>query len=264
MESTLSNYNPIQQTSLIKPLDTREFTTNWINTLYHEEQLTQDEYLVLDYINEMKNIKSIDGNGSMIMSFQGLKRLMSLHQAKLTKALNRLAQKDLLIKVQGGYIVTPKGLQVHNKLQQLSSTPQVTLQRLPSKLYSHVVEGDIQGPILNRTQYDLIIDRLIGKWFDNFRFTSMIDYSGSYELSWVTTDGKASLSLLIGPNNKIRITHSSSRFRDSVNKMQILIDMISHVLETSIDAPVILTGLSIYENRRKLDEDEFYKIPFAG
>ncbi len=264
MESTLSNYNPIHQTSLIRPLDTNEFSTNWINTLYNEEQLTQDEYIVLDYINEMKNVKSIDGNGSMIMSFQGMKRLMSLHQAKLTKALNRLAQKDLLIKVQGGYIVTPKGLQVHTKLQQLSSTPQVTLERLPSKLYSHVAEGNIQGPVLNKIQYDMIIEGLIGKWFDNFRFTSLIDYSGSYELSWVTTDGKASLSLLIGPKNNIRITHSSSRFRDSANKMQILIDKISHVLETSLDAPVVLTGLSIYENKRKLEEDDFYKIPFAG
>ncbi|MDH5401389.1 MAG: hypothetical protein OEY49_02765, partial [Candidatus Heimdallarchaeota archaeon] len=75
-------FDPFIQPNLIQPLETRDISSSLISDLYREEQLTQDEYIVLDFIGTIKEKKS----GDVIMSFQGIKRLVSLHQAKLTKA----------------------------------------------------------------------------------------------------------------------------------------------------------------------------------
>ena len=79
---------------LINTLDQNEFDSKSISSLYRDEQLTQDEYLILDFIG----VNDLLRDGTLSISFQAMKRIISLHQARLTKAINRLIAKNLLIK----------------------------------------------------------------------------------------------------------------------------------------------------------------------
>ena len=258
-----SAYNPLRQTSLIKPLDTGDFTSSWLDTLYVQGGLTEDEYLVLDFFNATHDVRGIKDHKSMVMSFQGIKRLLSLHQAKLTKALNRLIQKDLLIKNQNGYQLTLKGIDIFTRLENiyLKTYPDLN-QRLPSLVYSHVIGGQIQGPEITQDHYNMIREALANKWFGDFRFTSIINNKNSFELSWISTEGNASISLLVGPNNKLRIIHSSLSLKETKGEIQQLNDKISELIETKIDFPVIFSDHSIYKNRDLIADDA--KIYFAG
>lgn len=262
MNSTIdgyqTNYDPIRQTNLIQPIDTNQFSSNWINYLYREEQLTQDEYQVLDYIGTTMKLK----DGSVIMSFQGLKRLISIHQARLTKAINRLIRKEMLQKIDGGYTLTEKGIEVFSRLYgEYRKNENI----LPQKLYSHVAEGIVQGPELSNKQYNAIEEGLNGRWFGNFRFTSKVDFENSFELCWISTNGSTSASLIVGPRNNIRLAVSAPIYSESQSELQLLINHISQSLESAIDAPVIINNHSVYENDRKISQKiDDAQIPYAG
>ena len=86
--------DPLKYSQLIKPLDTRNLSSQDIQKLYIDESLTDLEYVILDYIGNTVDLKL----GEVEISFQGLKRLTNIHQAKLTKAINRLVEKDMLKK----------------------------------------------------------------------------------------------------------------------------------------------------------------------
>lgn len=253
-----SNYDPLPEFSLIQPLSSKEFTTYWITSLYREEQLTSDEYIVLDFIGLNGLIKS----GIVIVSFQGMKRLTSLHQAKLTKAINRLVVKDLLQKLSDGYALTDKGYALFNRLfKEFNRAPQAIIK----KLYSNVSSGQIQGPTISESQQNEISNAFVGRWFGKYRFISKIQYRDSFEIFWISTDGSISTSLLVGSENELRLSLSAPIQENAQKELQLLIDHVSHTLETVIDAPVIFNSHSIYLNNKAITQEiEDISIHFAG
>ncbi len=253
-----SNFDSIREISLIQALDAKDLSSLQINDLYRFEQLTRDEYLVLDLIGVNTLVKS----GMVIMSFQGMKRLTSLHQARLTKAINRLIAKNLLQKMSAGYALTETGTDLYIRLfKQLNrKSPE-----LPNNLYYYVSMGQIQGPILAKNQYEAINENLVGRWFGNFRFTTKIDYNESFELFWISTNGSKTASLIIDFNNRLRLLLSAPIQSMAQKEFQLLIDHLSQILESIIDAPVIFNSHSIYEIRKNfLYEIENSSLPYAG
>ncbi|MHA2252653.1 MAG: hypothetical protein ACXAD7_19980 [Candidatus Kariarchaeaceae archaeon] len=252
------NFDAFKETNLVQPLDVKSFSTFWINNLYRDEQLTQDEYLVLDFIG----VNGLAKSGFVIMSFQGMKRLISLHQARLTKAINRLSKKDLLQKLPEGYALTDKGVTVFDRLfKQFDRIPIDT----SNNIYSYVSEGSAQGPTLSSYQYQAIADNLVGRWFGKFRFTTKIDYSNSFEICWISTNGSISASLVVGPNNNLRLSLSAPILSMAQKELHLLIDHVSQTLETVIDAPIVFTSHAMYENRKKItSEIEDASIHYAS
>ncbi len=242
---------------LINTLDQNEFDSTLISSLYRNEQLTQDEYLILDFIG----VNDLLRDGTLSISFQAMKRIISLHQARLTKAINRLIAKNLLIKEKFGYTLTADGLALFQKLH-------VQFQKFALKqsneIFTHIAEGNVQGPQLQNVQYREIENALIGKWFGKFRYTSKIQNSDSLEIGWVSTDGALFASLKIGPNNDLKITLSTYELTVAQNEVQYLISHLSQVLEASIDAPVVFNHFSIFDKNNQRIEIDFAKINFAG
>ncbi|MCY3412570.1 MAG: hypothetical protein INQ03_13105 [Candidatus Heimdallarchaeota archaeon] len=235
-------YNPLRQTSLIKPIVLRQIPSSELKSIYYEDQLTEYEFMILEFIGMTNVIKG----GSSKMSFQGLKRLLGIHQAKLTKALNRLSQKELLEKDSVGYRLSDEGAMLFNKLFKRLN---LTEGRMPETLFSHVAKGRIDGFYSSLVELrTTVAEGLIGRWFGSYRFTAKVDYEGMIELCWISTDGTSSLSFLIGPENTVRISFSSTSYTDAELELQVLVDRISNAVEEIIDLPIEITNMIVYEN----------------
>ncbi|OLS24454.1 MAG: hypothetical protein HeimC2_22600 [Candidatus Heimdallarchaeota archaeon LC_2] len=242
---------------LINTLDLDEFDSKLISSLYREEQLTQDEYLILDFIG----VNDLLRDGTLSISFQAMKRIISLHQARLTKAVNRLIAKDLLIKEKFGYTLTDEGITL---FQRLHIQFQKFALKQPNDLFTHIAEGNVQGPSLQEFQYQEIENALIGKWFGKFRYTSKILNNNSLEIGWISTDGTLFASLKIGPGNELKINLSTYDLTIAQTEIQYLISHLSQILEASIDAPVVFNHFSIFDKNNQKIETDFAKIKFAG
>lgn len=239
--------NPAAQTSLIKPLVERELPGSDLQNIYYEEQLTEYEFIILEYIG-MTNVYK---GGSSLMSFQGLKRLINIHQAKLTKALNRLTQKELLDKEKAGYKLSDEGAMLFSKLYKKYH---YTENRVPDTLYTHIAFGKIDGFYSDDiTMRQIIADGLVGRWFGQYRFTARVDHAGRIEICWISTDGRTSISLIIGPKNDVTIAHSATSYQDVENELEVLIDRISNAVEELIDLPIEINMLQIFENDKMME-----------
>lgn len=250
-------YDHIVSNQLINTLDQNSFDGSQVAALYRNEQLTQDEYLVLDFIG----VNDLLREGTLSISFQAMKRITSLHQARLTKAVNRLMSKDLLIKEKFGYTLTEEGYVLFKRLHQQYN--KLTLKQV-TELYIHVAEGNIQGPIISDLQNSPIEKALVGKWFGRYRYTSKIKNRDSMEIGWISTDSLVSASLRIGPHNRLKVIISSSEITIVNEEMQLLLNHLSEVLESAIDAPVIFNHFSIYDSNNQRLEIDSAKINFAG
>ena len=237
--------DPLKYSQLIKPLDTRNLSSQDIQKLYIDESLTDLEYVILDYIGNTVDLKL----GEVEISFQGLKRLTNIHQAKLTKAINRLVEKDMLKKGDAGYKLTDIGYVVFQRLLRNYNRQESIL---PKNVYSSVVEGEVQGPPLSENDYQLIAKKLVGKWFGRFRYTSKTQYENSFELGWVSVNGGISATLIIGPENDFTLTTSASIYDEATSELQLLMNHISNSIEEIIDAPLIYESYNVYENRKEL------------
>ena len=244
-KSHLENLSdPIYDVNLVKPIDQNQFTSNWVSNLYIEEQLTQDEYVLLDFLG----VNQLARAGEVIISFQGLKREISIHQARLTKAINRLIEKNLLQKTDIGYALTRDGSRLFEKL---FSQYGRTWSSVGEKLYVNVATGTIQGPKLTSSQISQIERTFAGKWFGKYRFLSKIDYDGFYEICWMSTNGSIYATLRVGPNNSLKLSLSASIQSIAQSEIQLLKDYIEPIIEQSIDAPVVFTNYTLYENKNK-------------
>jgi len=250
--------NPLRDSQLITPFDTRSLSSQDIQQLYRDESLTSDEYMVLEFFGQTQNLKS----GEVQISFQGLKRLTQIHQAKLTKAINRLVEKTLLEKADAGYRLTPAGIDVFSRLLNIYRN---SSDIFPNKVYSHVAQGQVQGLQLDFSEYERIAENLVGKWFGRFRFTSKVEYEDGIELGWVSTNGSISAALILGPDNNLRLSLSAPIYDEAQSELQILMNHLSQSIETVIDAPLIFTSQKVFENRKEIfKEIDDAIIAYAG
>lgn len=243
------DFNPIESATLIKTRDLKSFNSTQIKALYEESQLTQEEFVVLDFLAAIGLIK----HGEFTVSFQGLKRKFDLHQAKLTKALKRLLEKDLLIKEEkGGYTLTKNGMLVAQELTRKYGR-QDTLEKT---IHSHVAFGEIQGMHITADELAKIADYLSGRWFGDYRFLTKSKYEDVFEIEWISTTGSICAKAVFGPHNKTKVIISSAKIIYSEIELQMMMERISTTVERLIDATVVFQNRAVFVNTEKLPADE--------
>ncbi len=170
-----------------------------INSNFQEEGLTIEEVKVLLIMTQ-----SAPGINSVktTYSFQGLRRACNLHQARLTKALNRLITKRAIIKTPHGYELTDLGVELANKFrQEILSNKDVEEK---DHKYVAFLKTKLTNGNIDKTKLPEIYERLLGKWFANLRFYSVSYNENFLQFNWVgdiPPTVTATLSIL--PPNKI-------------------------------------------------------------
>ncbi len=117
-------------------------------------------------------LQAIQEEGLTVFTFDGLKRLLGVHQEMLSRVLDRLEEEGLVEKLPEGYRVTVRGSELFPR--RLSSAPS----RIP--IVQSLLPQDID---LKR-----IISELKGRWFGNLRWLGYSQTDEGVVLKWITED----------------------------------------------------------------------------
>ena len=112
-------------------------------------------------------------------TFQGLKRRLGLHQEKLTRILRRLEDDNLVAKTEEGYRTL----------------------RQPRKGAHHLVEGEpvIRGQLPPGIDSHVLLERIKGRWFKNFRWVGYANGVDDLSLYWITEDNRFQVRIQLSP-----------------------------------------------------------------
>jgi len=165
-----------------------------------------DDELVMDML--------ATGRGT-IYSFQGMRRKLGLHQEKLTRILKRLEDDNLVMKTVEGY----------------------TELRSPGRKGPRhdIVYGEpvIRGHLPTGTNLDMIMSRLKGRWFKNFRWLGYTSNDREQSMYWITEDGRSQVRVELTPL-EVRVWAENATGTKEVSSpvpaAYELFDRISHVL----------------------------------
>jgi DNA-binding MarR family transcriptional regulator len=126
--------------------------------------------------------------GSNYYSFRGLMRKLNLHQQSLARSLNRLQYLGLIEKSDTGYKLTKDGILVLSKGNAKSSHKTKN-----GKEFIQLLQTYIPVNVKSRD----LIHALIGKWFNNLRWTGLIESELGCMLQWISDDGSFQVNLRI-------------------------------------------------------------------
>ncbi|MHA1144418.1 MAG: hypothetical protein ACTSRW_06755 [Candidatus Helarchaeota archaeon] len=150
-----------------------------------------------EYCSELEKIDSLDSYQLQVLlllvleglakrsisslSFQGIKRKLNIHQQILTKALNRLLDKEFISKRSDDnhYVLSDKG---RNFLQRLLL--QIKSRKTSSTNKWRIIEQTHKTPLTARE----FLENLMGKWFGNFRWVGWFQDRDSIKVEWISTD----------------------------------------------------------------------------
>ncbi len=117
-------------------------------------------------------LQAIQEEGFTVFTFDGLKRMLGVHQEKLSRVLGRLEEEGLLERVLGGYSVTHRG-------SMFSPRPLNTIHpRIP------VVQSLLPADV----DLGQIINGLKGRWFGSLRWVGYSQNEEGTVLKWITED----------------------------------------------------------------------------
>lgn len=117
-------------------------------------------------------LHAIQEEGLTVFTFDGLKRMLGVHQEKLSRVLGRLEEEGLLERVPGGYSVTHRG-------SAFSPRPLNSVQpRVP--IVQSLLPADID--------IGQIISGLKGRWFGSLRWLGYSQNEEGTVLKWITED----------------------------------------------------------------------------
>jgi DNA-binding HxlR family transcriptional regulator len=119
-------------------------------------------------------------------SFKAIQRKLDIHQQSLTRALKRLGYLDLIEKTPAGYKLIKKNISLSNALLenniQLEEEPEELFEaKKAKKRFNQLIQ--IRIPI--KDNIELIVNRLIGKWFGNLRWFGLIKKETTLTLQWI-------------------------------------------------------------------------------
>ncbi|MFQ5918571.1 MAG: hypothetical protein ACE5I4_00830 [Thermoplasmata archaeon] len=108
------------------------------------------------------------------VSFQGLRRLLDIHQESLTRALRRLQEEGLVSGTGEGYRLSSQGAS-------LAQTVRDPIQSPPIPVLRTVLPGELEG----RTATEALRQR----WFGPLRWYGFAEDAAGRTLTWTTEDG---------------------------------------------------------------------------
>src|SRR6267143_6071415 len=115
-------------------------------------------------------LHAIQEEGLTVFAFDGLKRLLGVHQEMLSRVLARLEDEGLLEKVSEGYRLTNRGS--HQVVRPLSSIQP----RIPI----------VQSLLPHDIDVQRIIAGLKGRWFGSLRWLGYSQTDEGLILKWIT------------------------------------------------------------------------------
>src|SRR6266851_8505882 len=117
-------------------------------------------------------LQAIQEEGLTVFAFDGLKRLLGVHQEMLSRVLDRLEDEGLLEKVSEGYRLTTRGNQpIARPLNSIQPRIPIVQSLLPHDV-------DVQR----------IIAGLKGRWFGSLRWLGYSQTDEGLVLKWITED----------------------------------------------------------------------------
>jgi hypothetical protein len=135
--------------------------------------------------------EAVSKDSQAVLSFQGIKMKLNLHQQKITKALKRLIKKNLIKKTLNGYSLSKKGMQIINSLL---NSPDTSF-KIPGQDYVGI---ELKIPINNSNNklFNLVY-LLKGRWFSQWRWIGMFENSESIKMEWQSLSGNLEACLCI-------------------------------------------------------------------
>ncbi len=117
-------------------------------------------------------LQTVMEEGLTVFTFDGLKRLTSLHQEKLSRIIDRLEEEGLLEKVAEGYRITARGNET-----------------IPRRLSSALQPIPIVQSLLPRdVDLQQIISGLKGRWFGGLRWLGYTQNDEGTVLKWIAEE----------------------------------------------------------------------------
>jgi len=129
-------------------------------------------------------LHAIQDEGLTVFAFDGLKRLLGVHQEMLSRVLDRLEDEGLLEKVSEGYRVTARGN--HQVARPLSSTQP----RIPI----------VQSLLPHDVDVQRIIAGLKGRWFGSLRWLGYSRNEDGLVLKWITEEDNIQIDAKFSEN----------------------------------------------------------------
>src|SRR5213080_4369288 len=129
-------------------------------------------------------LHAIQEEGLTVFAFDGLKRLLGVHQEMLSRVLDRLEDEGLLEKVSEGYRLTERGN--HQVAHPLSSTQP----RIPI----------VQSLLPHDVDVQRIIAGLKGRWFGSLRWLGYSQTDEGLVLKWITEEDSIQIDVKFTEN----------------------------------------------------------------
>jgi DNA-binding MarR family transcriptional regulator len=129
-------------------------------------------------------LHAIQEEGLTVFAFDGLKRLLGVHQEMLSRVLDRLEDEGLLEKVSDGYRLTDKGTQL--VAHPLNSTQP----RIPI----------VQSLLPHDIDVQRIISGLKGRWFGSLRWLGYSQNEDGLVLKWITEENNIQIDAKFAEN----------------------------------------------------------------
>jgi DNA-binding Lrp family transcriptional regulator len=161
--------------------------------------------------------------GSNYYSFRGLMRKLNLHQQSLARSLNRLQDLGLIERSDTGYKLTKNATLMLSKgnIKSLHNAKKGKefIQLLQTYIPVNVKSKDISLA-------------LIGKWFNNLRWTGLIESETGCMLQWISDDGSFQINLRIVYNYIVIETNAFS-YREKIEAMMGSYRIFEHIAKIS-------------------------------
>ncbi len=117
-------------------------------------------------------LQAIQEEGLTVFTFDGLKRMLGVHQEKLSRVLDRLEDEGLLEKVSEGYSVTLRGSELIPRPLN-SAQPRIPI---------------VQSLLPQDIDLGQIVSGLKGRWFGSLRWLGYSQNEEGMVLKWITED----------------------------------------------------------------------------
>lgn len=117
-------------------------------------------------------VQAVMEEGLTVFTFDGLKRLLGLHQEKLSRIIDRLEEEGVLEKVPEGYTVTRKG-------NAMIPRP-LNSGQLPIPIVQSLLPRDID--------IENIVSSLKGRWFGKLRWLGYSKNDEGVVLKWIAEE----------------------------------------------------------------------------
>jgi DNA-binding Lrp family transcriptional regulator len=147
-----------------------------------EPRIESDPLDLREHDREVLEFLSQDPSSHV--AFQGLRRRLGIHPEKLSRALHRLAQDELVERTELGYRATARAMGVVSPSPLRSEDPGITI------LQTYVPASvDLRG----------LVQALRGTWIGPLRWYGLSEFPDGVRLAWALEDDSIRLETFVRP-----------------------------------------------------------------